>query len=133
MQESRDRPDSDRCAPAGAGYHQAMTTNAPTLPGMTPEPPKPGPVSLAIAGMVEAGEAAWTANALESAMVTTAAANVDRAEAEGSSWAVANAIRALVALLESLTPPAPPDAPPADSDAAGIEAFMESLRVDAGP
>jgi len=102
------------------------------LPGLETATLAPGPVAVAVAGLVDdAGGPAWTRDPLRLAMVKTCAGNVDRAEREGSSWAVANAVRALAALLESFTPAGVMQAPAAGDDDNGLTSFLDALTAEA--
>lgn len=82
-----------------------MVRKEPTLPGMGPAKPRRGRLVRAVDQIIaeaRAGRGSLEVDNLTAAMLRTAAANVERAIEEGSSWAVANATKELRALRTEL-------------------------------
>ena len=88
-----------------------MTKGTPqTLPGLEPKPktPRRGRLSRAVDQIIRdsrAGHGPLAIDNFTAAMLREAVANVERAIAEGSSWAVANAQKELRALRTELLRP----------------------------
>jgi hypothetical protein len=106
-----------------------MTNKQTPIPGLETKTKKPAKGRLArgvdavIAQSRKTG-APYTVDDLTAAMLRTAAANVEAALAEGSSWAVANALKELRAVRDELVQPVQVG----ESDA--FEKLLQDLAAD---
>lgn len=87
-----------------------MANKQKPLPGLevTKKPVRKGRLSRGVEAVIKQSRDTgqpYTIDELTAAMLRTAAANVEAAIAEGSSWAVANALKELRALRDEISQP----------------------------
>ena len=106
-----------------------MTNNQKPLPGFEIKKTKPqkGRLSRAVDSIITDSRkhgGPYTVDDLTAAMLRTSATNVEAAIAEGSSWAVANALKELRALRDEIVQPVP------NTDGDSFDKLLQDLAAD---